>query len=50
MRAEELSLVGASPWFAAIWLANQWPVWIAVAVTAACVAFAINIYRKRRDR
>ena len=50
MRAEELWLVGASPWFAAIWLRNEWPTWIAVGVVSICVALAVQIYLKRRGR
>ena len=48
MRAEEMWLVGASPWFAVLWLADQGPTWIAASVAAMCVAMSINIYRKRK--
>lgn len=48
MRAEELWLVGASPWFAVLWLNADGPQWIAVAVAAMCLAMSINIYRKRK--
>lgn len=50
MRAEELWLVGASPWFAAIWISNDWPTWIAVAVCVMCLTMTIAIYRKRKAR
>lgn len=50
MRAEELWLVGASPWLMGLWLNADGPQWLAVAVAAACVAMSVNIYRKRRGR
>jgi hypothetical protein len=50
MRAEELWLVGASPWFAAIWLHNDWPVWVAVGVVSICVSLSVSIALKRRKR
>lgn len=48
MRAEELWLVGASPWFAALWLADGGPTWVAVGVVSMCVALSVHIYLKRR--
>ena len=47
MRAEELWLVAANIWFAAIWLSVKAPLWIPVSVASICVALAVSIYVQR---
>ena len=48
MRAEELWLVAANIWFAAIFLKTSAPLWIAVGVACVCVALSLQIYIQRK--
>lgn len=47
MRAEELWLLAASIWLAAILILTAGPLWVAIAAAGLCVGMSFNIHRKR---